>query len=154
LQTTTSWRPGRFYRINKMSHADDRADQRRAPVLLVRTLADPQNRAPPQDGLEKDPSVTAAVVEQQLRPLGYAGGSSILQEYVRKVRPQLVAKRAFVRMEPIAGQRFEVDWGHFGTLDYSGDQRKLYAFALVDAHSRMLYVEFTHSQSFETFARC
>ena len=33
-------------------------------------------------------------------------------------------------------------------------QRKLYAFALVDAHSRMLYVEFTHSQSFETFARC
>ena len=32
--------------------------------------------------------------------------------------------------------------------------RKLYAFALVDAHSRMLYVEFTHSQSFETFARC
>lgn len=104
--------------------------------------------------LEKDPRVTAALVEQRLRPLGYPGGSSILQEYVRKVRPQLVAKRAFVRMEPIAGERFEVDWGHFGSLDYSGDHRKLYAFALVDAHSRMLYVEFTHSQSFETFARC
>ena len=44
--------------------------------------------------------------------------------------------------------------GHFGVLDYAGDKRKLYAFALVDAHSRMLYVEFTHSQSFETFARC
>jgi len=40
------------------------------------------------------------------------------------------------------------------SLDYSGDQRKLYAFALVDAHSRMLYVEFTHSQSFDTFVRC
>src|SRR5215469_18837383 len=104
--------------------------------------------------LEKDPHVTAAVIEQRLRPLGYPGGSSILQEYVRKVRPQLAAKRAFVRMEPLAGERFEVDWGHFGSLDYSGDQRKLYAFALVDAHSRMLFVEFTHSQSFETFARC
>ncbi len=33
-------------------------------------------------------------------------------------------------------------------------KRKLYAFALVDAHSRMLYLEFTHSQSFETFVRC
>ena len=33
-------------------------------------------------------------------------------------------------------------------------QRKLYAFCLVEAHSRMLYVEFTHSQSFETFVRC
>ena len=49
---------------------------------------------------------------------------------------------------------FEVDWGHFGALDYSGDSRKLYAFALVDAHSRMMYVEFTHCQSFETFVRC
>ena len=32
-------------------------------------------------------------------------------------------------MEPIAGERFEVDWAHFGALDYSGDRRKLYAFA-------------------------
>ena len=86
--------------------------------------------------------------------LGYAGGASILQEYVRKVRPQSALRRAFVRMEPVAGERFEVDWGHFGALTYSGDTRKLYAFALVDAHSRMMYVEFTHCQSFETFARC
>src|SRR6202034_2574699 len=77
-----------------------------------------------------------------------------LQEYVRKARPQLAPWRAFVRMEPLAGERFEVDWGHFGALTYSGDTRKLYAFALIDAHSRMLYVEFTHSQSFQTFARC
>src|SRR5215469_1591346 len=104
--------------------------------------------------LEKDPKVTAAVIEQRLRPLGYSGGPSILQEYVRKVRSQLVPQRAFVRVEPLPGERFEVDWGHFGALSYSRDTRKLYAFALVDAHSRMLYVEFTHSQSFETFARC
>src|SRR6266849_6155716 len=104
--------------------------------------------------LEKDPQVTAAVIEQRLRPLGYTGGASILQEYVRTVRPQPASRRAFVRMEPVAGERFEVDWGHFGALTYSGDTRKLYAFALVDAHSRMMYVEFTHCQGFETFARC
>jgi len=104
--------------------------------------------------LEKDPKVTGAVIEQRLRPLGYNGGHSILQEYLHKIRPQRANQRAFVRMEPLAGERFEVDWGHFGGLSYSGDTRKLYAFALVDAHSRMLYVEFTHSQSFETFARC
>src|SRR5580693_5026071 len=104
--------------------------------------------------LEKDPLVTAAVIEQRLRSLGYTGGVSILQEYVRRARPQLAPRRAFVRMEPVAGERFEVDWGHFGALTYSGDTRKLYAFALVDAHSRMMYVEFTHCQSFETFIRC
>ncbi len=97
--------------------------------------------------LEKDPRVTAAVIEQKLRSMGYQGGHSILREHVRNARPQ-TPKRAFVRMEPLAGQRFEVDWGHFGALNYSGDSRKLYAFALVDAHSRLLYVEFTHSQSF------
>jgi transposase len=104
--------------------------------------------------LEKDPQVTAAVIHQQLIPLGYSGGDSLTRRYVRSVRPQLSVKRAFVRMEPLAGERFEVDWAHFDTLNYSGDVRKLYAFALIDAHSRMLYVEFTHSQSFETFVRC
>jgi transposase len=104
--------------------------------------------------LEKDPCITAALILQQIKDLGYSGSHAILQEYVRKVRPQPASKRAFVRMEPFAGERFEVDWAHFDVLNYSGDLRKLYAFALIDAHSRMLYVEFTHSQSFETFARC
>lgn len=104
--------------------------------------------------LEKDATVTGSVIEQRLRPLGYTGGPTILRDYLQKARPQVKPSRAFVRMEPTAGERFEVDWGHFGALDYSGDKRKLYAFALVEAHSRMLYLEFTHSQSFETFVRC
>jgi transposase len=94
------------------------------------------------------------VIQQRLRPLGYTGGPTILRDYLHSVRPQSKPSRAFIRMEPAPGERFEVDWGHFGALDYSGDKRKLYAFALVEAHSRMLYLEFTHSQSFETFVRC
>jgi transposase len=104
--------------------------------------------------LEKDSSVTAAVIEQKLRPLGYGGGHTILREYVHSTRPQEKPQRAFLRMEPPPGERFEVDWGHFDVLDYAGDKRKLYAFALVEAHSRLLYLEFTHSQTFETFVRC
>jgi transposase len=104
--------------------------------------------------LQQDPQASSAVIAQRLKPLGFAGGRTILQEYVREHRPALSVPRAFVRMEPNPGDRFEVDWGHFGTLDYFGDKRKLYVFALVECHSRMLYVEFTHSQSFETFVRC
>jgi len=103
--------------------------------------------------LAQDPTVSSAVIEQRLRAIGYAGGHSILRQYVAEVRPK-PTPRAFVRMEPIAGERCEVDWGHFGVIDYAGDKRKLYAFALVECHSRMLYLEFTHSQSFETFVRC
>jgi transposase len=105
------------------------------------------------DLLAQDSTVSSAVIEQRLRTIGYDGGHSILREYVSQVRPK-PTPRAFVRMEPIAGERFEVDWGHFGALDYAGDKRKLYAFALVECHSRMLYLEFTHSQGFETFVRC
>jgi tetratricopeptide (TPR) repeat protein len=63
-------------------------------------------------------------------------------------------RRAYVRMEPGPGERFEVDWGHFDALVYKNNPRKLYAFCLVECHSRKLYLEFTHSQSFETFVRC
>jgi transposase len=104
--------------------------------------------------LEKDPSVTAAMIEQKLRTLGYRGGHTILRDYVHTVCPQLKPNRAFLCMEPAPSERFEVDWGHFGVLDYTGDKRKLYAFALVEADSRMLYLEFTHSQTFETYVRC
>jgi len=100
--------------------------------------------------LEKDARASAAVIEQRLRPLGYNGGHSILRDYIHQVRPQAQSQRAFVRMEPEAGDRFEVDWGHFGDLSYEGDHRKPYAFALVDGHSRMSYLEFTHSRSFES----
>jgi len=87
--------------------------------------------------LEKDPAATATVIQQRLQSVGYAGAYTILREYVRAIRPARKAPRAFLRIEPPAGERFEVDWGHFGVLDYAGDKRKLYAFALVEAHSRM-----------------
>ncbi len=104
--------------------------------------------------LQQDPRAPGVVILQRLEAAGYSGGHSILREYLHRVRVSPGAPRAFVRMEPAAGQRFEIDWGHFGALDYQGDKRKLYAFCLIEAHSRMLSVEFTHSQSFETFVRC
>src|SRR5215470_3885271 len=104
--------------------------------------------------LEQDSRAPGAVILQRLQAAGYSGGHTILRDYLQKVRVAASAPPAFVRMEPAAGERFEIDWGHFGALDYQGDKRKLYAFALIEAHSRMLYVEFTHSQTFETFVRC
>jgi transposase len=103
--------------------------------------------------LEQAPNVSAVVMLQRLRPLGYQGGISILKQYMHDKRGSNGTPRAFVRVESPPGDRFEIDWGHFGSLDYEGDARKLYAFSLVECHSRMMYVEFTHSQNFETFVR-
>jgi transposase len=103
--------------------------------------------------LQKDPRVSAVVIAQRLQPLGYQGGLTILRDHLRAVRDR-PPQRAYVRVESPPGDRFEIDWGHFGSLDYQGDQRKLYAFSLVECHSRKMYIEFTHSQCFETFVRC
>ena len=104
--------------------------------------------------LQQDPAANAPVIAQRLRPFGYDGGFTIIKDYLRAVRRNTVARRAYVRMEPSAGERFDIDWGHFGALVYNGATRKLYAFCLVECHSRKMYLEFTHSQSFETFVRC
>ena len=104
--------------------------------------------------LQQDPDANAPVIAQRLKPLGYDGSFTIVKDYLRTLRKNTVARRAYVRVEPAPGERFDVDWGHFGALVYNGATRKLYAFCLVESHSRKMYLEFTHSQTFETFARC
>jgi len=104
--------------------------------------------------LQRDPSANAPVIAQRLRPLGYDGSLTIIKNHLRAVRHEVTARRAYLRVEPGPGERFDVDWGHFGALAYNGATRKLYAFCLVESHSRKMYLEFTHSQSFETFTRC
>jgi transposase len=107
-----------------------------------------------QEFLQQDPTANAPVIAQRLRPLGYDGSLTIIKDYLRAVRTDTKVRRAYVRMEPSPGERFDIDWGHFGALVYNGAVRKLYAFCLVECHSRKMYLEFTHSQSFETFVRC
>ena len=98
--------------------------------------------------LEQDPLVSGAVLLQRLRSQSYTGGRSILGEYLQQIRPK--KKRAYLRFESPPGEQFQIDWGHFGSLTYGQTPRKLYCLAVIEAHSRMLYAEFTHSQKQET----
>jgi len=104
--------------------------------------------------LDQWPRASSVVIGQRIQTLGYTGGKSILQEYVATLRKVQNPPRAYLRIESSPGDCFQIDWGHFGSIDYQGDKRKLYAFCCVECHSRRLYVEFTHSQCFETFVRC
>ena len=104
--------------------------------------------------LEQDPFVSGAVIEQRIKSQGYTGGKTILGDYLKGAREKKRSARAFVRVEVEPGERFEVDWGHFGVIDYEDERRKLYGFCMIDAHSRKLFVEFTHSQNLECFVRC
>lgn len=113
------------------------------PVVVRTSKLDPFKQEI-QGLLERDPSVSGAVLYQRLRPQGYTGGRSILGDYLKQIRPK--EKRAYVRFESPPGEQFQIDWGHFDALTYGQTPRKLYCLAVIEAHSRMLYGEFTHSQ--------
>ena len=97
--------------------------------------------------LEEYPLIQAPVVLQRLQEKGFDGRITIVRDYLRKQRGAVLKNRqAFIRFESAPGRQMQIDWGHFDTLTYGTTKRKLYALAVVESYSRMLYVQFTHSQ--------
>jgi transposase len=95
------------------------------------------------------PDVKTPVVLQRLQKEGFDGKSTILRSYLQKKRGENRNREVFIRFESAPGKQMQIDWGHFGSLTYGTAVRKLYALAVIESYSRMLYVEFTHSQKQE-----
>src|SRR5262245_20944288 len=101
--------------------------------------------------LERYP-YSAAQVFQRLREQGFDGGYSLVKAYVRAVRPR--RQPAFLTLAFAPGECAQVDWGMFGAVPVGQTQRLLSFFVMVLCYSRMLYVEFTVSQTMEHFLVC
>lgn len=98
------------------------------------------------------PQIKAPVVLQHIRVKGFSGEITIVRDYLKQIRQD--KKKAFIRFESRPGEQFQIDWGHFSSLTYGKSSRKLYALAVIESHSRMLFVVFTHSQNQATLHRC
>lgn len=96
--------------------------------------------------MEADPRASAVVIRQRLQPMGYDGGLTILRNYLATIRSRPKTRPAFIRFESEPGAQCQIDWGHFGVLQYGDYPRKVYGLAMIEAHSRLMYIEFTHSQ--------
>jgi len=104
--------------------------------------------------LEEHAGVPATVILSRLRERGYTGGITILTDYLREKKRSSSSRKAFIRFESDPGRQMQIDWGHFGIIAYGNAKRKLSAFAITESYSRMLYVEFTHSQKQDLLHRC
>lgn len=104
--------------------------------------------------LKEAPGASAVVILQKIQESGFTGEISILRNYLRKKRGRSKHRQPFVRFESQPGHQMQVDWGHFGSLSYHGTQRKLYGLVVIESYSRMMYVEFTHSQKQESLHQC
>lgn len=101
--------------------------------------------------LERHP-YSAQQLFQQLRQDGYAGGYSIVKDFVRLVRP--ARKPAFLMLEFAPGECAQVDWGQFGSIQVGSTRRRLSFFVMVLCYSRMIYVEFTLCEAMDHFLNC
>jgi transposase len=97
-------------------------------------------------------SYSAIQIFQRLREENYDGGYTTVKEYVRKIRPRRV--EAFLKLSFEPGECAQVDWGSYGTVNVGSASRKLSFFVMVLCYSRMMYVEFTVSQTMEHFLTC
>ncbi len=102
--------------------------------------------------VEQYPKIKAPVVLRHIKERGFEGEVTIVRDYLRTLKRDATTRQAFIRFESDAGQQMQIDWGHFGSLIYGGTSRKLYALAVIESHSRMLHVSFTHMPSLVNLA--
>ncbi|HLN60907.1 MAG TPA: IS21 family transposase [Symbiobacteriaceae bacterium] len=95
----------------------------------------------------------AAKMLRMLQQRGFDGKERIVRAFMAPYRP-MAETSATVRFETEPGQQAQVDWAEFGTIQMGAKQFKLYAFIMVLAYSRALYLEFTTSTDQGTFLRC
>jgi transposase len=95
---------------------------------------------------------SAAQILQRIKEEDFDGGYTIVKEYVRKVRPPKI--KAFLKLSFAPGECAQVDWGSYGSVTVGETRRRLSFFVMVLCYSRMMYVEFTVSQTMEHFLGC
>jgi len=95
---------------------------------------------------------TSSQILARIREEGFDGGRTIVKDYVQKVRPQ--RSKAYLTLSFAPGECAQVDWGAHGSVAVGSTRRRLYFFVMVLCYSRMMYAEFTVSQTMEHFLSC
>jgi transposase len=95
---------------------------------------------------------SAVQIFQRLREAGYEGGLTIVKDYLASVRPRRAP--AFLTLAFAPGECAQVDWAHYGSVSIGNTRRKLSFFVMVLCYSRLMYLEFTVSQTMEHFLAC
>lgn len=93
------------------------------------------------------------VLLREIRERGYSGGYTILKDLVQPSRRRRVAQ-ATMRFETEPGEQAQVDFGRYRYMTPEGHERWTWAFVMILAWSRALYVEFVERADTATFIRC
>ncbi len=95
---------------------------------------------------------SAVQIFQNISEQGFPGKYGAVKEFVQKVRPR--RSPAFLKLSFAPGDCAQVDWGAYGSVAVGETRRRLSFFVMVLCWSRLMYVEFTVSQTMEHFLAC
>jgi transposase len=103
--------------------------------------------------LEENPKAAATVILERLRPLGYAGGITVLKDRLQQLRPLLVAAKSYQRTSYLPGEIVQLDWWHTGVHIPVGKGAAREAFGLVASlpHSAAHATTFTFGRTTAEF---
>lgn len=100
--------------------------------------------------------LSAVRLHEEIVPMGYQGGVDTIRRFVRTIRRERQGRQKMtVRFETPPGKQAQVDWASCGRIpNASGQLVPVYAYVLVLAFSRMLFVRFTTSMKLPELIRC
>jgi len=93
----------------------------------------------PSDQLLAEKVRNAVVILREIQALGYAGGRTVLTDYIRPKRP-LLRSRATVRFEAEPGRQAQLDWGEIVTVIAEVETR-VYFSAVTLGYARRFHAE-------------
>jgi transposase len=103
--------------------------------------------------LSEDPRAPATVIRERLQAHGYAGGITILKDYLVQIRPQFLAARTYQRTTYLPGEIGQIDWWHLPMGVPVGREvtRKAFGLILTLPHSAAHTCFFTHTKTLADF---
>ena len=96
--------------------------------------------------------LNAVQIFHKIKELGYCGGETLVRNFAREIRPK--KQEAFLQLKFSPGEMAQVDFAECGLVRVGKERRKLYAFLMVLAYSRRLFVRFILRQNTEHFLAC
>lgn len=94
----------------------------------------------------------ARVLLRELRKQNYAGGYTILTDWLRPLR-EAATVVAVRRFETPPGQQVQADWGHLGSINGDDGEQQLWGFTMTHGYSRKMMAEAATDQKLGTLLR-
>lgn len=98
-----------------------------------------------------DDGLTASLIYRRIRGEGYAGGRTIIDEYVRTIRGPRHQKRAFARFETLPAEEAQQDWSTYQVV-IDGKPAVIQVFSLILSWSRFQFFRAYRDQQFDSLA--